>query len=455
MNNNYLGTASFAAVILYLFYVFVSAVAVQYIFSGVAALLLFFSLFKMSPLNRSVILLLLLIGSSLFYFYDTNYIEVLTSFGENMNLLALFLLIPLLGILMSESGYLQALQAYFLEREKRHASHPYRMGFLLTASMGSILNLGSMPLVYNIGYESFSSFENKRFVMMLLRAFGFCMLWSPYFINVGLILSLYNISWIHIGGPGLVLALIYAMCIPLFFRQTVFQNERRVINQQTQVEDIKTVKHRLMMLGGFVLVLLTLSFAAESLFSISMLASVSLIALFLPVIWSACTGNSRTYIQSGLQHIRNSFGRLYNEIGIFITAGFFGEALSLSGAGEWLSTMMLKGSGGIIPVLILMLIATAVALAFVGIHPVIIVLGFGSSLQPAHFGVEPAFMGLMLLTAWMMAVQLSPFSGSVLMASNLMKETPWTVIRKNVPFIAVMTVVMTTVLSVMEWSGLL
>ncbi|SFP44109.1 TRAP transporter large permease subunit [Salibacterium halotolerans] len=455
MNDNYLGTAAFAAVVLYLCHVFVSAAVLLYIFSSIAAILLFFSLFKMNRINRTVVLVLLLTGSSLFYFYETTFAKIWMSFGENMNLLALFLLIPFLGILMSESGYLQALQAFFLEREKRRASHPYRMGFFLTASMGSILNLGSMPLVYNIGYESFSSFENKRFVMMLLRAFGFCMLWSPYFINVGLILSLYNLSWIQIGIPGLALATIYALFIPLFFRKTIFAGEYKIINQQPSVHDIKTVKHRLFMLAAFVLVLLILSFAVESVFSISMLASVSIIALFLPLLWSAVTGNSRVYIQSALQHVQGSFGRLYNEVGIFITAGFFGEALSISGAGEWLSTMMMKGSGGIIPLLILMLIATAVALAFVGIHPVIIVLGFGSSLQPAHFGVEPAFMGLMLLTAWMMAVQLSPFSGSVLMASNLMRESPWSVIRKNVPFIALMALVMTTVLSFMEWFGLL
>ncbi|MGY4690037.1 TRAP transporter large permease subunit [Salibacterium sp. K-3] len=455
MSDKYLGMTAFTAVILYLLHVFVPSVLVQQLFSAIAAVLLIFSLFKMNPLNRSVVIILLLIGSSLFYFYNPSFSRVLYSFGENMNLLALFLLIPFFGIVMSEAGYLQALQAFFLEREKRHASHPYRTGFILTASMGSILNLGSMPLVYNLGYESFSAFENKRFGITLLRGFGFCMLWSPYFINVGLILSLYDLSWGRIGIFGLILALIYALIVWLFFRVTVFSGEHWVKNQQPAVQDKGRIKHGLWMLGIYILILLMLSFVMEFILPVSMLTAVSLTALFLPVIWSGGAGMVRTYIQGAAQHVTHSFHRLYNEIGIFITAGYFGEALSLSDAGKWLSGMMMKGSGGIIPLFILLLIAVAMALAFVGIHPVIIVLGFGSSLQPEQFGVDPAFMGLMLLTAWMLAVQVSPFSGSVLMASHLMKEKPRHVIRKNAPFIAAVTVVLTTVLSTMHWWALL
>ncbi|WP_156911655.1 hypothetical protein [Salibacterium aidingense] len=115
---------------------------------------------------------------------------------------------------------------------------------------------------------------------------------------------------------------------------------------------------------------------------------------------------------------------------------------------------MMKGSHGIIPILILLLIGTAMLLAFVGIHPVIIVLGLGSSLNPEQFGVHPPFMGLLLLTAWMIAVQISPFSGSVLMASNLMKVSPWKVIQKNAVFIGSLTIVMTIVLSIIHWLSL-
>ncbi|MFZ4452354.1 hypothetical protein [Salibacterium aidingense] len=454
MKHTYLGVLAFSAVFLYLISVFYSPLWMETAYSGIAALLLFFSLFRMRTLNRIVVGLLLLIGSSLFLYYNTSFSNVLQSFGENLNLIGLFLLIPFLGILMSEAGYLQALQAFFLEREKNRPSHPYRTGYLLTASMGSILNLGSMPLVYNIGYESFSTFENKTFGLTLLRGFGFCMLWSPYFVNVGLILILYDLSWSQIGGYGLLLAVLYTIIVWCFFRFTRFSREEWISNKQPVLQSRAAIKHSLHRLLAYIIILLLLSFLLELSLPINMLTSVSITALLYPLLWAGCTGLFQPYVQGGVQHVLSSFDRLYNEIGIFITAGFFGEALSLSQAGEWLSVVMMKGSHGIIPILILLLIGTAMLLAFVGIHPVIIVLGLGSSLNPEQFGVHPPFMGLLLLTAWMIAVQISPFSGSVLMASNLMKVSPWKVIQKNAVFIGSLTIVMTIVLSIIHWLSL-
>ncbi|MFB4165939.1 hypothetical protein ACE1TI_19605 [Alteribacillus sp. JSM 102045] len=115
-------------------------------------------------------------------------------------------MIPLFGILMSEAGYLQDLKTVLRKTEEKRQALPYRLSYVMTAFLGSLLNLGSMPLVYKIGSESFSCFENKKFGLTLLRGFGFCMLWSPFFVNVGLVLVLYNLTWQQIGGYGLIVA---------------------------------------------------------------------------------------------------------------------------------------------------------------------------------------------------------------------------------------------------------
>ncbi|MDQ0299365.1 hypothetical protein J2S78_001785 [Salibacterium salarium] len=455
MIQRYLGVAAFIAVILYLISIFYHSDILHAFYSTIAGLLLLFSIYKMNIINRLIVVLLLMIGSVLFLFYEVSVFVVLKSFGENLNLIGLFLLIPLFGTLMSEAGYLKALQTFLLQREENHKAHPYRMGYMLTAAMGSLLNLGSMPLVYNIGYDSFSSFENKKFTLMLLRGFGFCMLWSPYFVNVGLILVLYDLSWGEIGGYGIVLAFIYTGVVILFFPFSSFANDKQVVNAPSFQKDPEQTKSLLQSFLLYVAILLLFSFIMELILPVNMLTIVSVLAIVYPLIWAYMIKLFQSYIHEAVRHITHSFERLYNEIGIFITAGFFGEALSHSNVGEWLSNVVLQLSQGVIPVFVVILMMTAMLLALLGIHPVIIVLGLGNSLTPEHFGVTPAFMGVLLLSAWMLAVQISPFSGSVLMASNIMRESPWNVVRKNSFFIVTLMVIMTFILSLMKWLQLL
>ncbi|RSL33395.1 TRAP transporter large permease subunit [Salibacterium salarium] len=455
MKQSYLGIAAFIAVIADLLNVFYHSDILITLYSTIAAVLLFFSIYKMNNINRFIVVLLLIIGSVLFLFYEASFTAVLHSFGENLNLLGLFLLIPLFGALMSEAGYLQALQTFLLHREETHKAHPYRMGYLLTASMGSLLNLGSMPLVYNIGYESFSSFENKKFGLTLLRGFGFCMLWSPYFVNVGLILVLYDLSWGEIGGYGIILALVYTGIVLSFFPFSNFSDDERIENVRSTQDNPQKTSSLLKACLLYIVILLVLSFVMEALMPANMLTIVSIIAVIYPLVWAYMVKIFQSYIHAAVHHVFHSFERLYNEIGIFITAGFFGEALARSDVGHWLSNGILQLSKGVIPALILILMVTAMLLAFVGIHPVIIVLGLGSSLSPDHFGVSPAFMGVLLLSAWMLAVQISPFSGSVLMASNIMRESPWRVVRKNSLFIFTLMIIITLLLSLMHWMQLL
>ncbi|MFB4165940.1 hypothetical protein ACE1TI_19610 [Alteribacillus sp. JSM 102045] len=202
---------------------------------------------------------------------------------------------------------------------------------------------------------------------------------------------------------------------------------------------------------SFYLLLLLVSFTMEMALPANMLIIVSLLALIYPVVWSICIGLFRQYLQAAYQHVSDSFDRLNNEIGIFITAGFFGQALARSSAGNILAEAILWMSQGLIPLFIVILILSVMLLALAGVHPVIIILGLGNSLTPEQFGVSPAFMGLLILCAWTLSTQISPFSESILMASHLMNERPWIVVKKNISFVLVILMIFTILLSVFEW----
>ncbi len=432
MKETLFGRLTFLTVLLYLTSLFYDSAFITSLYSGLAFLLLIAALVKTNRANRMVLTLLLVGGGVLFFCYRVDWLTVLHSFGSNLNLITLFALIPLFGTFLSKAGYLESLQHVLFKREKAKKGHPYRLGFILTASIGSLLNLGSMPLVHKIGTESFSSFHNKRFSMMIFRTFGFCMLWSPYFVNVGLVLSLYDLSWQQIGVYGIGAATLYAFAIWFFFPKTTFETDEKIVNTRMKHDHNEKVTLRPFILYAFLLIIL--SVILEFTLPFSMLTIVSLLAIIYPLAWAIFIRISHSYLQEVKEYVTTSFRHLFNEIGIFVTAGFFGEALVQSGLGVNLAEMVVSFSKGIL-LLVISLFMMMIILSFIGIHPVIIVSVLGTSFVPESIGVTPEFMAIFLLCGWVLSTQSTPFSGSVLMGSHLMKDSPWKVSKKNIPFV--------------------
>ncbi|MDQ0340104.1 MFS family permease [Caldalkalibacillus uzonensis] len=441
-----LGVILLLSALIYLADVFRPSELLSTIYSSLAALLFLAALLVISWSNRITALLLVVTGTSIFWQQSVEWETVIHSFGRNMNLLTLFLLVPYYGIMMSIGGYLTALKHYIQHYEREHQPHPYRLSSLLTSSMGVILNLGAMPIAYRIAEESFSAFTRKKMGMVILRAFGFCMFWSPYFVNVGLVLVLFDVSWTSIGAAGLIIATVYMMTGFIFFRWLDFEHDQPVNRLSRPVPEASSSGKKIVALSLWLLALLALSFTLDVLVEVSMLTIVSVLALIFPVVWSMASGAFREYVQAIVQDVCHSFERLKNELAIFISAGYFGVSISYTSMGDHVSHMILALSFESVYFMSVLIITLAVLLALVGIHPVIVVIGIGSALSPELFGVSPGFMAMLLVMAWSLATQLSPFSGSVLMTAGLTGSSAWLIARKNAPFVLALLFVLPFIL---------
>ncbi|WP_079476526.1 hypothetical protein [Marinococcus halophilus] len=442
-----LGAAAFVAVFCYFLEVLLHVPYIEYAYSFIAGVLLVASLPVMPALNRRIVYVLLAVGIALFWIYGVSWHIVWTSFGENLSLLALFLTVPLIGTYMSEAGHLHAFQQYLERRNEKKAVPPHQLGYGVTASIGAILNLGSMPLVYGIAKESFPSFEQKRMALTVLRGFGSCMLWSPYFVNMALILSIYDLSWSEVGPYGIIMAAVLTILVIVFFRASAFADDTWTSPGKNKEAKPPMTSMRTFLL--FLGILLGASFLLEMLLPYNMLTIVSILALLYPWTWALALKQATSFAQSTWKHVSGSFERLYNEIGIFVTAGFFSVALRSSDAGAWLSEAVSFLSQGYMILLIAWVVAIVMGLSTLGIHPVIIVTGLGGALSPEVFGVEASFMAVLLLMSWMLGVQVSPFTGAILMSSHLMGTTTIQVIRKNAAFILSAAVVLSLVLFIL------
>lgn len=451
VKNYSLGVVCFLTTILYLIHVFIPSNLINTIFSSLAAILLFFSLFIARLSSKVTAIILLSIGTIIFIVQQVETNQILLGFGQNINLITIFLVVPLLGVIISIGGYLTALKQKVQEIEKNRKAHPYALSYVLTASMGVILNLGAMPIVYRIAEESFSSFEKKKMGVVLLRAFTFCMFWSPFFVNVGLVLVLFDVSWSQIGWIGLLMALLYLMISLIFFKKISFSAEEsiRFIKDVDPIDSHEVTK-KLISLLIWSLALLTTSFLLDYLLNVNMLTIVSILALIFPLIWALSIGILVEFVQTVVQHILNSFHRLKNEIVLFISAGYFGLSLTKTEVGQVVSTFIFDMSYGSVYLMSVLIIIFCVTLAIVGIHPVIVIIGVGSSLSPDLFNVSPAYMAIVLLISWSLATQVSPFSGSVLMTASIIKESPWNVAKQNFLFVLLLIFIMPFVLYLLK-----
>ncbi len=439
-----LGVFCYVTAILYITDQFFPSELLMMIYSILGAVLLCFSILYLSHISRLVVILLLTVGTVCYYIEDVSLNNALLGFGENINLFSLFLLIPLIGTFMSSAGYLSVLKEKVQERERVGSQHPYRLSFFLTASIGILLNFGSMPIVKRIAEESLTSYRDQKLSLTIMRAFAFGMLWSPYFVNVGLVLVLYNLSWLDIGGYGLVLATAYLLVCWVMFKRISFTNDPIITHTHNEERFIS--KQSLRPLLAFCTVLVGLSFLLDYLLVVSMLTVVSLLAIILPTSWAIATKTITTFTYDVSEQVQHSFFRLKNELAIFISAGFFGKAISETEFGTYISTILFQWSFGSVYLLSFLLVLFAILLAQIGIHPVIIVIGIGSALSPAKFGLSPEYFALLLLVAWTTATQISPFSGQVLMTSRLMNQPPKVIIKQNIPFVLLLSIVLITII---------
>lgn len=291
--------------------------------------------------------------------------------------------------------------------------------------------------------------------LVLQRAFIFCLFWSPYFVNVGLILTLFDITWMQVAWVGILFGIFYLLCSLYFNRKQTFSEDHRVEEIQSRVkEDVSEEKKKLGGLVRWLIGLLLISLLLDSVTSYAMLTIVAMIALVYPFVWAYATRVLPDYIQQVRMYILNVFYRLQNELLIFLSAGFFGASISHTQLGKWVSESILLLSHGSVLLFSCLVMLLTIGLAVVGIHPVIIVIGIGASLSPDVFGVSATYMAVLLLNSWALGTTVSPLSGSVLMTSNLSKEKATVIAKKNAPLTLLMvllTLIFLYAFHVLNW----
>ncbi|TWT27797.1 hypothetical protein [Planomicrobium sp. CPCC 101110] len=411
--------------LLSIFYPFPIATGLVSLFALVA-LLSFFPYLNRVP---KLLILALTIGALSMEMSREGLQHFFTGLQTNANVLAIFIFVPLLAIPIKQGNYLTYVEVIFSSYIKK-THQLYLFSTISAASIGAVMNVGSLPILYQLtDTKAFQPYTMMRLKSMS-RGFVLAFLWSPYFISVGLVLAYFDISWLQLFVPGISLALLILLMGWLLEGRN--REEIPIEMPLPNQAELKKAKRKVMELALIVALITAIIMVVENITGLSVLTVIPLVAILMSFLWSLFFSTKQQLADNYRSFFNSRIPGMGNELSLFIIAGAFGTALLDNGAEEWILSLLdalnISNVLLLIPVIALLMAVPAI----VGLHPVITATILAITLSGSPLFMEDhLYLSLGLLSSWMAAILISPFSGVNLLLAAISRKSPFEISLKN------------------------
>ncbi|MDI3533907.1 MAG: hypothetical protein PWQ82_272 [Thermosediminibacterales bacterium] len=373
--------------------------------------------------NKLVSFILFIFATLILVFSKADFLDYVDGFRKNSGLLVLFLLVPLLGIPFKFDKYQNALK-HFYENNIKNGFHFYFFSYFTSFLLGGVINVAAIPIVYEVSSSGSEIYSGDCLSKAIVRGNSLGVLWSPSYLSIAVVLSFIEIPWVKLLPYGFGLAL-----LGVFIGSLVEYVFIKNISNDVKVYKTQNANRDLWELFGVGLFLLLSIIFLNQTTSYGVLTIVPLVSIVFPVLWALVFKRFEFYNVKVSEFLKTGLLNADNQLVLFGLAGYLGYAMQRSGISEKISnffdTTELTGS-----ILFSFVLIILISLASVfGLHPLITV----SAMASAFSGTSnPLFMALILLISYSIAVNISPFSATVLITAGLLKESPFlTGIRNN------------------------
>lgn len=380
---------------------------------------------------------------------------------ENLFLVVMFVMVPLLGIPIQHGGYTKALQGVF-ERYVNTNGRFYLLVSFISAFVGVLVSLAVVPLVYEICRASSRSSNSKLLSTAISRGFTTCTIWAPTTAAIALLVQLTGTEW-HVFFPfGITCGVIAGI---VGYVMTRFEGKKEensststgegINREMSASKELDLSKVVELSLFGVVLIV---GIAVISFWSgVSTLIVVSLASLIYPVIW---LGLIKRLPVLGREfkgdYFQNKLPGLKNEVILFMGAGLLASSINYSHLGNYVPRILSFLVGHNVFLLTIVLIGLTVLISAIGVHPIVTVTIIGGTIEAASYGVSPTYLALVLSISWAMGISVSPSAANVIAVSGIVGQSPVQVgIRWNSSYVVIVSSVLILVLTVFRWIGLL
>lgn len=384
--------------------------------------------------------IMVIFGTIVLLIQGVNKDILIESVTKNLPLVCLIIIVPVLSIPIRLGKYNERI-ANFFSRYYKQPHILYMMTYSFFYLLGPITNLGSIHIIH-------SMVDKMKFPINFLgriytRGFSSINTWAPYFASVFLVVYYLEIPMYIFLPFGLLLSLFqFATASTLF---TV--HERKHVQLQKIEATGEDSKKKLLELLFALLLLISIIFIIEPFIPFNVSVLIILVAGVFAFIWSFYLKESRGFVTE-VNEFRNGFmDKQANEVGLFLTAGFFGVVLANSPISKYIHFLWSEIANLSIILLILFTIILICVFSFIGVHQIVIVSSILASVSPAMLGIHEITFAMILLSAWAIASVLSPIAPMNVISSSLLNVNVFHMIfRWNIAYILLIIVIHTFVI---------
>ncbi|WP_027364254.1 hypothetical protein [Desulfotruncus alcoholivorax] len=412
----------------------------NYILSGISVLCLLVCLPFAKGNARILTLILLIAGALVLIDSGADYGLWINALSQNANLITLLILVPVFGLPIQYGGYYEVLDA--LVNKYMSSKHRiYWVPALLCHFFGALMNMGAIPVVYQIIIHGKLPKEFRKVPAAILRGFSASIFWSPNMISVALVTHYLRVSWAEFARVGIIftiLTLTVGWLVYLMLDKSAPDCNEPSINQQPSGRKIAELLFFCLAFLGSIVFIATKT-------SLTVLHAVPVLALVFPVLWLCSLRRAKSILPAYLDYLENTLPRFTSEVAIFIGAGFLTAAMLSSDYSDKVALLFRDYLGVNLYFLCFFIVSSIVMLSIVGIAPMITAMAYSASLKPALMGISPHLLSLVIIGGWSAGVIVSPFSGVTLIMSGLTRQSSFEVARSNWLFSLIMILLLTAV----------
>lgn len=373
-------------------------------------------------------------------------------FGSMLNILSLFVLIPMIALPIELGQYAVRVQAILYSKVK-HSGMLYCITSLLSYILSSFMNLATLPMMYHSIQPSLQYYPIKQKDRFISRAIthGYSMpiLWTPVAPIVGIIVEMTGVSWssilpivIPFSLFGLVLDWLMGTWvanrrlkkISLNALEEISAARESAVGQQANGSAEGKGSHPGQILIAIV-VLNALVFILERFTHMGFLLLVSIIVIPFAYIWSLMLGKGKAFIAKSRTLLPSHVLKMKDQFFVFLSAGFMISAIKATGSNHAINEGIMAIQHVIGSDLFLLLIPLIpLTLAFIGLHPAVGLALAAESLNPQALGVSDQLMAIAMLTGAATAFLMGPYNATAGMMANLIGKSSYKVSNWNAPF---------------------
>jgi hypothetical protein len=412
---------------LYIVEAFMPNVYIGLVFNivAVAVFLLFLPLLEWK--GRIFTLSLFTAGGIIHYTVGDTGFNLVQGITQNMPLLSILILAPLLSVPLRREGIIDSVILYLNELKTNPRKTFYGIStFMLT--LAPILNMGALRIVH--GFVESIHLPSKLLSRSYYVGFTPAVIWSPFFASVGIVLFYLDITYLSYVSVGVMFAVIQMTVGFVLFRPRMVEETAAAEEKNEIISHDKAPKKDMYLLFGFVLGLVVLLIVMEQVFQKSMLLLVSIICFLIPLAW-VIFRQRKSIVKEEIILYKNKLHSQKMEICLFLSAGLFGNAVSHTPVKELLERSIQWSATHSVGILFLFIILLVTFMAFLGVHQIIVTPLILTSLDfTAMPSVAVTSVAFMCIFTWMLSSAISPLNAMNIIISQCVKRNGVTVAFK-------------------------